>query len=165
MLVINLFGGPGSGKSTIATGLFSMLKMPPSKLKIELFLEPFKHECYYKNHQLINFSDQLIDLYDKLTIILPQLDIAITDCPVELAKYYDPSNKIFEKYTFPALNIKINRVKPYIQNGRRQSEIEAKDIDQRLSVFTYNYTINGDQNGLNQLYNIVLKEINKKLDK
>lgn len=48
MLVVNLFGGPGSGKSTCAAGVFTLLKL--SGVNAELVTEYAKDLTWEKRH-------------------------------------------------------------------------------------------------------------------
>ena len=52
MQIVNLFGGPGSGKSTTAAGLFYEVKK--LKLNVELVTEYAKDAVWEKRHNLLD---------------------------------------------------------------------------------------------------------------
>ena len=52
MIVVNLYGGPGSGKSTTAAGIFSELKM--LGLNTELVTEYAKDKVWEKHESILD---------------------------------------------------------------------------------------------------------------
>lgn len=145
---INLYGGPGSGKSTTAAWLFSELKK--RHFSIELIPEYVKSWAY--QNRKINQFDQIYFLGKQLQyeyrFLSSGVKNVITDCPVLLsavyAKLYYPKLQLEEeiinivkKYEteFPSLNIFLMRGdKKYHQQGRYQTLEEAKEIDYRISL-------------------------------
>jgi hypothetical protein len=136
MRVINLFAGPGSGKSTTAAGLFFLLKSSGSNS--ELVTEFAKQLVWQERYA--TFSDQLYILAKqnhKLHALNGKVEYAITDSPLLLSSIYAPQDYIdgfhslvratFDRYD--NLNFFIRRVKPYNPVGRNQNESEAKAID------------------------------------
>jgi hypothetical protein len=136
MKVINLFGGPGAGKSTTAAGLFFLMKT--KGLKVELVTEYAKDLTYERNwtrlhSQLAVTAEQCYRL-DRLA---GQVDWVVTDSPVILGAIY--GKKKFERTTaiqafheFDNVNFIIDRVKPYQPYGRRESQQSAQHIDERI---------------------------------
>lgn len=108
---INLFGGPNSGKSTIAAKLFADLKI--EKYEIELVREYIKSWTYLKNNpesydQLYVFAKQIREE----DIILRNNDgIIITDCPSMINCFYSFYNK--DIFSTDLLNISKNFDKKY----------------------------------------------------
>lgn len=153
---INLFGGPGAGKSTIAADIFSNFKRSlASKASIEHCSEYVKRWAYLKrdvgkHDQIYLFAKQQQMEY---TFLNNNVDLIVTDSPCLLSLYYSiqlKDNNIIKALSllnksydedFKPLNIFINRGdKPYIQNGRWQAENEAKEIDLKLkSILTEFY--------------------------
>jgi hypothetical protein len=87
--IINIHGGPGIGKSTIATGLYSKLKI--EKIPCELVTE-FAKECTWEEtHKLLEnqihiFSEQ----FRRQWRLIDKVHYVITDSPLILnAVYYD----------------------------------------------------------------------------
>jgi len=149
MITINLYGGPGSGKSTIAAGLFSRLKL--SGINAELVTEYAKDKAWESppvedKNGVIKFApifDNQIYIFAKqhhrLWRLNGQVDIAITDSPLLLSAVYNdgkfPSldKFIIETYHgFNNLNYFLNRTKKYNPSGRNQNEEQAKLIDIKI---------------------------------
>ena len=89
--VINLFGGPGAGKSTTAAGLFYEMKV--RDIKCELVTEYAKDMTYEKRTNIL--SDQLYILAKqnrKLIRLVGEVDYIITDSPLLIGLMYVPVN-------------------------------------------------------------------------
>lgn len=141
MKVINLFSGPGAGKSTTAAGLFYQLKA--RHLNVELVSEYAKILAWEKNHQMI--SDQLYITAKQnrgLERLRGQVDFAITDSPLPLALYYGRDyhlqtfdamiSELFDSYE--NINYFVNRRKAYNPAGRFQNEMEAIAADRAIKA-------------------------------
>jgi hypothetical protein len=164
MKVINLFAGPGSGKSTTAAGLFFLLKSAGSNS--ELVTEFAKQLVWQERHA--TFSDQLYILAKqnhKLNVLRGKVEFAVTDSPLLLSNIYAPKEYIggfdvlvsntFDSYD--NLNFFIRRVKPYNPVGRNQDEAGAKDIDvvikNYLDIRGIRYLeIDGDKNAPQRIF-------------
>jgi nicotinamide riboside kinase len=139
--IINLFGGPGSGKSTIASQLFSELKWR-GDFKVEIVSE-FAKELTYENSNILD-KDQLFisaNQNRRLNRLLGQVDFVITDSPILLGAIYRKEGylpktfdgmikELFESYN--NINCFIKRFKPYVGYGRTQCEEEAVEIDVKI---------------------------------
>jgi len=95
MLVINIFGGPGVGKSTLAAEVFAHFKK--NKLNIELVTEYAKDLVWEERNNIL--KDQLYILA-KQNRRLERLrnkgiDVVVTDSPLLLGKIY------FDLYELP----------------------------------------------------------------
>ncbi len=143
--VINLFAGPGAGKSTTAAGLFFTMKT--LGYKVELVTE-FAKELVYEG-ATATLNDQLYVLMEqdkRQRRLVGQVDWIITDSPLILAEIYvngDSTRRLaitaeawsrFKRYN--NVNVFINRIKPYADYGRNQSEDEARIIDEKLRDLT-----------------------------
>ena len=141
--IINLFGGPGIGKSTLAAMLFAKLKM--GGCDCELITEFAKKLTWHKRHNSLAcqpyvFGKQLHEIYN----VYGQVDYIITDSPILLSAMYTdltkwPNsfiNSVVDIYkSFDNINYFIKRTKKYNPNGRNQSLEEAKEIDENLYKF------------------------------
>lgn len=141
--VINLYGGPGTGKSTTAAAVFAELKF--RGVNCEYVQEYAKDKAWEfgTNHlgvpkvfqaQEYIFGKQ----HFRLRRCAQDVDVIITDCPLFLGLIYMPDDfpipslrtAIREAYDmYDNLNIFLVRNKPYNPKGRFQTEEEAKELD------------------------------------
>ena len=150
--IINLIGGPGVGKSTIASGLFSELKQ--RKVSCEYVSEYAKEVTWEQTHKLLEnqihvFSEQFRRQYR----LLGQVDYVITDSPLLLntvyfnyyleknqgkdwfnPKYQELCRNFFNQTfnQFDNLNYFITRNKEYDKRGRNQDFAEALGLDYKI---------------------------------
>lgn len=152
---INLWGGPGSGKSSTAAELYAGMKrsnltLPETKRKnIELVRE-YAKEFAWENKSITGYDQLFISIEQlrrEVFLLKNGVDLIITDCPAMLgylyAQWYDSfcQDQIYsimsdyeEKY--PSVNIVLDREdRPYDQNGRFQSLTKAKEMDVRIKEF------------------------------
>lgn len=153
---INLYAGPGSGKSTTSAWLFAELK----KLgySIELVSEYVKSWAIAKRN-VIGFDQVYLmgkQLNYEYRFLAHGIQHIVTDSPVLLSACYtrsyfndlkiaDHMEAIISEYEsrHPSLNIFLDRAgKEYRNEGRYQTEDEAKHMD-RIILDTL------DRNGLN----------------
>jgi hypothetical protein len=140
-LHINLWAGPGTGKSTMAAGIFAALKW--NKIDCELVSEYAKQivweESYTKlNNQIYLFGKQ----YSKHYNLEGKVQVVITDSPIPMGCVYDAGRTkylkelvISEFHKFDNLNYFLGRVKDYNPNGRMQSYEEALEKDREIKQF------------------------------
>src|SRR6266446_4338308 len=89
MKVINLFGGPGTGKSTVASDLFALMKW--QNMNVELVTEFAKEVTWEKHHNI--FNDQLYILAQqnrRLERLKDQVNYVISDSPILMYQAYNP---------------------------------------------------------------------------
>lgn len=100
MKLINLFGGPGSGKSTTAAGLFYHMKL--QHMNVELITEYAKELVYagtlpvLKQYQEYIFAEQ----NRRQQILEGHVDWAITDSPLLLSLFYGVGLNRFNEEAF-----------------------------------------------------------------
>lgn len=134
--IINLYGGPGTGKSTIASDLFSLMKW--KNINVELVNEYAKELTWDGRHNIL--KDQLYVVTKqnrKLERLRDKVDYVITDCPIIMGLAYEPIpyykyfgpliKEIFESYE--NVNFFLKRDKPFHTVGRNQTESEAIELD------------------------------------
>lgn len=136
-ICINLLGGPGSGKSTTAAGVFYKLKL--AGVNCELITEYAKDKTWLKDYrtlenQIYVFANQ----YHRLWRVADQVDVVVTDSPILLSAVYGDTSDIFKAlvietfYQYQNYTYFVNRVKPYNPSGRSQNEEQAKLIDSSI---------------------------------
>ena len=140
-LVVNLLGGPGCGKSSIRGGLFSKLKF--LGIDCEEALEYAKDLVWINstltlNNQIYVFGKQ----HHRITRLLGQVEVVITDSPLMFTPIYDQrksktlSDLVIEEInSMWNYNVFLKRQKEYNPNGRNQSEEEAREIDRKILDF------------------------------
>jgi hypothetical protein len=151
-IVINVFGGPGSGKSTITAQFFSELKW--AGINCEMALEFATDKVWEgSEHVLENqpyiFGKQLHRMYR----LNGKVNVIITDSPLPLSIVYDSTNNenfanfVIDKFEeFENKNYYIKRHKNYKTEGRLQNFEKAKELDNQI----YNILVK---------YNIMFKEV------
>ena len=147
--LINLFGQPGAGKSTLAAYVFAKLKM--MGINCELVTEFAKDKVWEKNNEALSnqiyiFAKQ----YYRITRCVGKVDVIITDSPLFLSPFYnkDPDideplkelvSKIVAKYD--NLNYFLRRVKKYNPVGRLQTEAESNEYGIHIKTMMKSFGI------------------------
>lgn len=135
-LVVNLFAGPGSGKSTMAAGLFYKLKS--AGVNCELAGEYAKDLAWEGGNEKI--ADQIYVFAKQQRRVLrlaDKVDVVICDSPTILGLAYMPQHYP-ESFTdlvkwqfnqYNNLNIFVERKKAFNPKGRFHTEEESKQKD------------------------------------
>lgn len=172
MILVNLFGAPGAGKSTGAAYIFSQLKM--RGINAELVTEFAKDKVWegskavFENQAYI-FGKQ----YFRISRCADQVDVIVTDSPLLLSILYDNDEdlggtfdavvrRVAKKYN--SKNYYLKRVKDYNPSGRFQTEEESDEIAIELKRLLdregVEYKIRrGDIIGYEQIVEDIVKEI------
>ena len=139
MLVVNLFGAPGAGKSTGAAYIFSKLKM--AGINAELVTEFAKDKVWEESkavfqNQAYIFGKQ----YFRISRVQGKVDVVIT------------------------MNVFINRVKPYTPSGRFQTEAESDELSNVMRAFLDDHGIvcaqyDGCKEGYDALASDILRRV------
>lgn len=145
-LVINLFSGPGVGKSTTAAMVFAKLKM--NGVDCEMALEFAKEKVWEESFktmddQIYIFGKQL----HKIWRLNNKVQVIICDSPLPNSIVYDKEDSepfhalVLEQFDkFNNRNFFIKRGTDYVENGRLQTLEEARKIDENvLSILTENH--------------------------
>lgn len=136
--VINLFAGPGAGKSTTAAGVFHQLKR--ENHSVELVTEFAKDLCWEDNPRIKDQLSVFAEQRWRLARLRGKVEWVVTDSPILLSLIYAGEDQPMafrhlvrhEFNTFENWNFFVNRVKPYHQAGRYQDEAGARDLDMKV---------------------------------
>ena len=94
-LVVNLFGTPGTGKSTAAAYIFSRLKM--HGINVELVTEYVKDMVWEENKTCLNNQPYIFGQQSyRLSRCADKVDVIVTDSPLLLSILYNPDKTIAE---------------------------------------------------------------------
>lgn len=140
MIVVNLFGAPGAGKSTGAAYIFSKLKM--AGINAELVTEYAKDKVWEESkktfeNQAYIFGHQ----YFRISRCADKVDVVITDSPVLLSIIYNNDPALGEAFnemvkqvhsSYKSYDYYLKRVKPYNPIGRFQSESGSNDLAEQI---------------------------------
>ncbi len=171
MIVVNLYGAPGAGKSTGAAYIFSQLKM--RDINSELVTEFAKDKVWegskavFENQAYI-FGKQ----YFRISRVKDKVDVVVTDSPILLSCFYGKNDPVLgEEFntfvkkvsdSFRSLNAFIERVKPYNPAGRFQTEEQSDEISGKLQDLLASYGVQlqyypGNIEGYNRLVEDTVK--------
>ena len=140
MILINLFGAPGAGKSTGAAYIFSKLKM--HGVNAELVTEFAKDKVWEESKAVFNNQAYIFGKqYFKISRCADKVDVVVTDSPLLLSLVYnnDPVlgeefnnlvRKVFNSYN--SRNYYLQRTKEYNPVGRFQNEAESDQIGDKI---------------------------------
>lgn len=171
MILVNLFGAPGAGKSTGAAYIFSQLKM--RGINAELVTEFAKDKVWegskavFENQAYI-FGKQ----YFRISRCANQVDVIVTDSPLLLSILYNNDEdlggtfdavvrRVAKKYN--SKNYYLKRVKDYNPTGRFQTEEESDEIATELKRLLdregVEYKVHrGDVIGYEQIVEDIMRE-------
>lgn len=146
--VINLFGCPNSGKSTLASYLFAICKK--NGAKCEMIGEVAKDIVYEKNkfkiwNQPYVFGNQL----NRLIRVIEDVDFIITDSPILLSIVYTPecfselealavqAFSYFDNYSYI-----LPLHKDYCASGRRHKKSESEILSAKIKLLAHEHSTN-----------------------
>ncbi len=176
--VINIVGGPGAGKSTIASGIFYLLKVHGKE--VELVSEYAKELVWEKRSY--TFEDSLYvtaKQFHHLYCVRDKIDYIVTDRPLILSTFYheywekqlypDSWNQAFYKLVKETWDLFdnevyiIRRTVPYNQNGRNETKKQALELDEIFRKEMDNYGIpylfiDGDETAPQKILEDLLKK-------
>lgn len=134
--VINLYGGPGTGKSTVAAALFAELKW--CGVNVEMAREFAKDLVWADRYHHMRIPAFILGEQSyRLATIANSVDVTVTDSPILLTRVYDKhgaqpalAKEIYDRYD--NFDVLLTRVKRYDQKGRLQTEEEAIEKDREI---------------------------------
>ena len=141
--VINIFGGPGVGKSTTASGIFYKLKL--EGYNVEYVSEFAKELTFGKDYTKL--SDQLLifgEQHHRIYKLRDEVDIIVNDSPFVMGLAYLNHDDNLPEFEFTQLIVKLfksynninfmisrNETQKYSEVGRNQNLDQAiqKDVE------------------------------------
>lgn len=171
MIVINLYGGPGTGKSSTAADLFAKMKWEGHN--VEIINEYAKKVTWEGHHNILRDQIYLFAKQNrKLERLRDQVDWVITDSPLPLCGIYAgpdyfPSFQplIWEVFnSYRNINIMLERKKAYNPKGRNQTEKEARTIDVRTELMLIDQKVDyhkvaADPSAKDTIYDMFVREL------
>ncbi len=147
-LVVNLFAGPGAGKTTCAWAIASKLKMLHINTE---YVSEYAKELVWDG-KLEELKDQMkvsTMQHNRIKRLYDKVDVIVTDSPVLLGLYYGEgklsevqraviSNWHKETESF---NLFIQRGNYYEQAGRLEDKQAAEGVDAELRRILYNENV------------------------
>jgi len=150
-LHINIFGAPGSGKSTMRSRLFYELKK--KQYKVEEITEYAKELTYGEDY--IKLADQVLVLgtqHHTHEVLDKKVDYVVTDSPFVMGTtYISPECSFKDELTtlalamhksYETLNFFIERNHEYQEYGRNQTSEEADIKSEEIKSFLLHHGIN-----------------------
>jgi hypothetical protein len=169
---INLYAGPGTGKSTTCAALFAELKY--IGINTEMILEYAKDAVWENRGPKLFAAQEYIfgKQHFRMSRVASETDFVITDSPLLLGLVYMPQkfkmpslrNVIKEAYfSYDNINIFLKRNKPYNPKGRNQNEEDAKLLDTKIIMMLEKlglsfYSFEFSRNNVEQIIDILKKE-------
>ena len=170
-LFVNLFGGPGIGKSTMAAGLFSGLKREGISCE---YVTEYAKELVWDGRikALDNQISVLGEQWRRLELLDGKVDVVINDSPVLFCSIYAPKEYpesfhslcVWCQKHFPSVNIRLRRVRnAYETSGRKHDNSEALLADDKiLSTLKkhniFHIDINADSDGEKEALKTILEK-------
>lgn len=173
-IVVNLFGGPGSGKSTGAAYVFSLLKM--NGVNCELVTEYAKDKTWEHNMEALNNQAYVFgQQFYRISRCADKVDVIVTDSPLALSVIYNNDSILGETFnemvmnvfnSYDNLNFMLKRTKPYNPIGRNQTESESDDLGLKIEKMLIDNGINithksGDIGGYDEIFLDVFRKLSK----
>lgn len=168
--VVNLHGGPGAGKSTTSTGVFSLAKI--HDVNTEYVNEYAKDRAWEGTLMQASYNPFYIltKQYQKQMRLNGKVAFMITDSPLLQASVYS-NDKFFKEYAknlfdrFENINYFIRRKKVFNPKGRGHNLKQAKQLDRKIKnvLKKHNYKfkeLDGNFDAINTIITDVLTRLN-----
>lgn len=140
MKVINLFGGPGVGKTTLAMRIFTELNMKQQKVE---YVDEYAKELTWNQSFKMMENQQMIfaNQHQKFWRLKDAIDVVITDAPLFNSIIYSGkgednvhfhANVFHEFKRYQNLNFFLRRETEYKEHGRSQKIEDAIKVDEEV---------------------------------
>lgn len=139
--VVNLYAGPGTGKSITCAALFAELKY--RGIDAEMVLEYAKDATWEKRGEKVFKAQEYIfgKQSFRLSRVAEEVEITVTDSPILMGIAYMPpgyampalEETVRQAYrSYDNLDVFLLRTRPYESNGRSQTPEQAEALDARI---------------------------------
>lgn len=137
-LVVNLFAGPGAGKTTCAWEIASELKK--RGIITEYVPEYAKELVWDENYEALADQEGIFEEQShRINRLIGKVDVVVTDSPILFSEIYGQDNstdfrrRIWNEHDrHTNFNLFINRGKTFEKQGRLHNLEESKQIDQKI---------------------------------
>lgn len=167
-ILINIYGGPGAGKSTTAAGVFYELKRIgyDCGLVTEMATELVYDEAFnVMNDQIYLFGEQ----WHRTFRMLGKVDFIVTDSPLLMNIVYNAfKDEEFDKFIYSrihklkSLDFFINRSDAFSKVGRIHNLEQSKEVDKTIKELAKNNGIKlielEQENSITEIVKIVLNK-------
>jgi len=179
MLVVNLYGGPGSGKSTTAAGVFYKLKLWGYNADL---VGEYAKDLVYEGRLAVMCEEQdyiFAEQHKRIYRHIGDVDVVVTDSPLMLSTIYLPTHWELSKRSsyikalkaliyetdqqYNNLNIFLERPDSYSEDGRAQTLEESIQKDEEIKEMLVKndipfHTLKTNANVANEVVDIIRKE-------
>lgn len=139
-VVVNLYGGPGAGKTTCAWEIASELKK--RGLNVEYVPEYAKELVWDENLKLLSDQEHIFsEQRHRIERLLGKVEVIVTDASLLNSLVYGKNRTpAFEKTVFDAyqsmtnFNMLVRRGETFQQAGRLQNLTESKQLDSQIQA-------------------------------
>jgi len=172
-LVVNAFGGPGSGKSSICADIFAKLKW--LDINCEMSREFAKDKVWEGSNNVLDDQLYIFGKQHHRTYILnDKVDVIISDSPLLMSITYNKEDAdvfsplVIRKFNkFNNLNFFISRRKKFNPKGRLQNLEESIALDNKIinlldSTNTPYEIIEGNPTNADYIVEKIMEKINLK---
>lgn len=170
MKLINIYGGPGIGKSTFALGLTYRMKC--EGLDVEYVSEVAKDLLYAGVLKSAFQVDIYLEQLAKIRNIQKYgTEYVVCDSPLLLNLIYNADNTTDEFKAavvatyreFDNIDVTLQRTFPYVQKGRIHTEKEALQVDESIEHVLKKHSMNGwyvfDPNEIEILLSLIIYKV------
>lgn len=140
MKVINIYGGPGVGKTTVAMNVFTALNMQQKKIE---YVDEYAKELTWNESFKVMENQRMIfaNQHQKFWRLRDKIEVVVTDAPLFNSIVYSgkgEDNKTFHADVFyefnkyKNLNFYLRRETEYKEHGRSQKLKDAIAVDEEV---------------------------------
>lgn len=172
-ICVNFFAGAGAGKTTMALTVHSLLKM--HNINSEYTAE-YAKDLAWEGRLALKLNDIKIfsEQHNRQFRLNGQVDCIISDSPLLLSIVYrSPADTLLKALVlqefkrYDNLNFFVERMKPYIQKGRRENAEGASRVDIKTLKMLENEQVpyeivKGTWEGSNHVLELILKKLEVK---